>query len=113
MNGCVARENVNVADAVAISHKMAADFQEGLPDAFHRPVRAQVHTMETIQKGIQAGNQTIYNIEKLYGRLLVISSKRNLPLENVFSYELAPLPSALFDEYGLMIKSNKPSLVSK
>jgi hypothetical protein len=113
MNGCIASDKVNVVDAVAIGQEMAANFQEGLPDAFHKPVRARVHTMEIMQKGVKVGDQTIYNIEKLYGRLLVISSKRNLPLDYVFAYELAPLPSALFDEYGLMRKSSKSTLVSK
>ena len=44
-NGCVASDNVNVADAVAIGHRMAAEFQESLPDGLHRPVRAQTRTM--------------------------------------------------------------------
>ena len=51
--------------------------------------------------------------EKLYGRLLLVSHKREISLENVFSFELAPLPSSLFDEYGLMWKSNKSSFASK
>ena len=64
-NGCVVSDNVNVADAVAIGQRMAAEFQESLPDGLHRPVRAQVYTMEIVPKCMKFGDQTIYNTEKL------------------------------------------------
>jgi len=43
----------------------------------------------------------------------VISSKRNISLEKVFSYELSPVPASLFDEYGCMRKGDKSVLVQK
>lgn len=113
VNGCIANDQVNVANAISIGQRMAADFEESLLDAFHKPVYGRVCTMEIMQKGMKVGDQTIYNMEKLYGRLLVISMKRNRPLEYVFGYELAPLPSSLFDEYGLMRKASKSTLIAK
>ena len=102
-----------MSDSVVIGEKMASQFEDTLPDGFHKPVHMQVHTMEIMKKGLKVGDQTIYKLEKLYGRLLVISTKRNMPLQVVFSFELAPLPSSLFDEYGLMRKSSKSSFVPK
>ena len=65
-----------------------------------------------MKKGIKMV-KIVCDPEKLYGRLLVVSQKREISLENVFSFELAPLPSSLFHEYGLMRKSNKSRFASE
>ena len=65
------------------------------------------------EKGIKIDNQTIY-LEKLYGQLLVISNKVDLPSDFVFGFELVPFPSSVFEKYGLMRrKTSKSTLVSK
>ena len=56
--------------------------------------------MESMKKGLTVGDSTVYDMEKIYGRLLVLSESRDITLETTMSYELAPLPSAIFDEYG-------------
>ncbi len=56
---------------------MASQFEERLPDGFHQTVHAQVNTMEIMKRGVKVGDKTIYNIETLYGRLFVISQKRD------------------------------------
>ena len=66
-----------------------------------------------MKKGAKIGDKILYDMEKLYGRMLVVSRKRKLDLEKVFGYELAPLPSSLFDELGEMRKGKKAILVSK
>ena len=71
-NGCVANDKVNVADAISIGQQMAADFQESLPDGFHKHIHTQMYTNEIMKKDMKIGNQTIYNLEKLYSQLLVI-----------------------------------------
>ena len=112
----MANDKVNVADATRIGEDMLSSFQNSLPEGFHKPIRAQVHTMEVMKKGVMIGDKTAYNMEKLYGRLLVISNKRNLSLayvSYVFGFELAPLPAALFDEFGFLRKTSKSSIVKK
>lgn len=66
-----------------------------------------------MKKKVKIGDAHCYDMEKLYGRLLVISQKRDIDLAELFEYELAPLPSSLFDEYGDMRKSTKAILVKK
>ena len=84
-----------------------------LPGGFHNPVQSNVVTMNVMKKSVKVGVQTIYSMEKFYGRLLIISNKRSLPLQYVFGFELAPLPSSLFDEFGWMRQSSKYSFTSK
>ena len=66
-----------------------------------------------MKKGLTVGDSTVYDMEKIYGRLLVLSESRDITLETTMSYELAPLPSAIFDEYGDLRKSSKASLLHK
>ena len=91
VNGQVAGDKVNVHNAVSTGMKMAVDFQGSLPNGFHEPLRKQVTTMETLKKGCKVGNGFVYDMEKLYGRLLVVSQKRDINLKTLLSYELAPL----------------------
>ncbi len=60
-------------------------------------------------KGVKVGDRLVYDMKKLFGRLLVISQKRDITLENM-SYKLAPLPSSLFGEPR---KSTMSKLVHK
>ena len=57
--------------------------------------------MEKIKKRAEVGDDSVYNIEKLYARLLVISQSTDIHPPEVFKHELSPVPSALFDEYGI------------
>ena len=81
--------------------------------SFHKPIHSKVVTMEVIRKGVKIGDQMVYDLKKLFARLLVICEKRNITLESVLCYELSPIPPSLFDAYGLMRKSNKSYLATK
>jgi hypothetical protein len=103
-NGCVASEKVNVHNAVAIGESKAAKFKDQLPIGFHNTIHSEVVTMQIMKRGVKVGGKTVYDLEKLYGRLLILTQKRKMSLKDVFSYELAPLPAALYDEYGALRK---------
>ena len=62
---------------------------------------------------MKVGDGAVFDMEKLYGRMLVVSQQRHIDLCLVFSFELAPHPLSLFDEYGDMRKGSKATLVSK
>jgi hypothetical protein len=113
VNGHVAGEKVNVHNALAIGECMAADFKGSLPAGFYNPIHSRVVTMKTTKKGMKIGDKTIYDMEKLYGRLLVISQRRDITLESMLCFELAPLPPAIFDDYGGLRKSAKAQLLHK
>ena len=44
---------------------------------------------------------------------MVILERRNISLEQISSFELCPMPAALFDEYGIMRSGSKSVLVQK
>lgn len=63
--------------------------------------------------GVRIGDKTVFDMEKVYGRLLVICTKRAISLQNLLCYELAPMPPSLYDDYGFPRNGNKAALVTK
>ena len=59
------------------------------------------------------GKKAVFDMEKLYCRLLVLSGKIGITLVNVFAHELCPVPSSLFDFYGHMRNPGTKSLLVK
>lgn len=90
VNGHVAGDKVNVHNALAIGETMEADFKNTLPQGFYRPIHRQVITLESMKKGAKIGENIIYDMEKLYGRLLVLSQSRDISLEKM-QVETEPL----------------------
>ena len=104
MKGKVASHEVNVNNTLAIGEQMLQKFRADLPDTFHRPIKKEVVTMEWLKKEIQVGTTNIYDMQKLYAGLLVISQSRDIHLSQLFKHELSPVLSTLFSEYGDMRK---------
>ncbi len=113
VNGCTADDRVNVSNAVAIGDQMSNTFINSLPGGFYNVIHRGVVTMETMKKGVKVGDKTLYDMEKLFSRFIMIADKRKIKLEYMFQYEMAPVPPALFDEYGSMRKTSKAPLVKK
>ena len=112
VNGCVGNDKVNVHDALELGEMMMVTFAAGLPEGIYNPIRSKLVTLESCKKAVKIGNKSIFDMEKLYGRMLVINQRRKLSIESIFSYELAPVPASLFDEYGRMRKGDKSPLAS-
>ena len=113
INGKIVSEKTNVHNALQIGEAMLSKFKAKLPSGFHQSIRKEVITMENTKKSMKLGDTAVYDPERLYARMLIVSQKRDLNLKDVFSHELCPVPSALFDDYGDMRKSSKAALVSK
>ena len=84
-----------------------------MQSGFYVSIRKRVTMMETAKKGEGVGDGTVFDMEKLYERMLVVSQQRHIDLRRVFSFELAPHPVSLFDEYSDMRKGTKATLVTK
>ena len=69
--------------------------------------------MESLKKSITVGDRQVYDIEKIYSRMLVIGQKRCINLREVFMYELSPVPFSLFEQYGDMLSRTKSTLTHR
>ena len=66
-----------------------------------------------MKRGVKVGDKTVYDMEALFSRLLIVGQTRNVNLASNFEFELCGVPSCIIDEFGLLRKGNKANLVKK
>ena len=74
----VAPDSVNVQNALEIGTKQCQQLSASLSADFHKTLKKQVKTMEVLKKSIEG--ETIYNLETLFTRLLVVGQKRGIEI---------------------------------
>ena len=66
--------------------------------------REEDQTMAVMKKGIPIGCKVLYDTELIFSRVIgPQASSREVNFKDVLSYELAPIPTALFDDSGKMM----------
>ena len=113
VNRKVADKCINVVDAVSIGEEMALDFVKSLPDGFRNRLKNRVKTMETMKRGVVVGEKTVYDMEVLFSRLLIVGQSRNISLATVFEYELCAVPPSIIYEFVILRKGSKAQLMKK
>lgn len=81
INGCVASEKMNMPDIVGTGQRISY-----LRDGFHKIVHARVHSMQTVKKTGKVSTKTIYNMEELHGRPLLISQEKGCEARRCISF---------------------------
>ena len=59
-------------DAVDIGQTMAGSFRNSLPNGFLGKISNKVKTMEQLKRGIKVGGKTVFDLEAIFIRLLVV-----------------------------------------
>ena len=67
-------------------------------------------TMAVSRKGVKLGTGTVYDTQLIYSRVMGFVSTRPIDLQDLFNYELAPLPTSMFDDNGNMRISTSKSV---
>ena len=113
-NGHVVPDTVNVQNVLVIGSEQNRQFTASLSSEFHNKeeiIKKKVKTMQLLKKALTVKGNTIYDIETLFSRLLVVGQQRSIDIADVFQFELSPVPPALIDEYGCLRKGDKAVLV--
>ena len=101
-NGTLAVSQVNVDKAVTIGHNQLIELEKYLPNGFWKPIERKIKTMAATKKGITIGSKVLYDTQLIFSRVIGLqASSREVDFKDVLSYELAPIPTALFDESGI------------
>jgi len=106
---------VNVHDALAIGQKMMKDYETTWPDGFHTTLPKIVNTMAVTKKHIQVGTTKLHDTTLIYSRIIGLqASGRDMKLDEVLKYELAPMPTSMFTNTGEMrLATSKSTLKNK
>ena len=92
---------VNVNKSVEIGTKQMVSFQRSLPDGFRSTIKKEVVTMkETGKSGTRNKTIEVYNTEIIFSRVIYLLPAGHIQMEDLFKYESAPVPTALFKDTG-------------
>ena len=97
-NGALAVPEVNVSQAISNGHNQLIVFEKSLPTGFWKTIQRKVKTMAIAKK---RHFYVIYDTQLIFARVIGLqASSREVDFKDVLSYELAPIPTALFDNTG-------------
>ncbi len=72
VNGCIADDKIQWP----LGRRQQLSSLDSLPECFYKQMHHGVMTMETMKKGVRVGEKVVvYDMEKLYGCLLVVGQK--------------------------------------
>ena len=108
VSGKLATASVNVENAVMIGETMLEDYEKTWPEGFNSTVSKKV---EASCQFVKIGDSKVYDFNAVYSRVIaLLSSDRDVDVNDVFSYELAPVPTAMFMKDGMRICKAKSKL---
>ena len=109
---------VNVHNAVEIGKKQSVAFEQSWPTGFYNAITKTVKTIALAEKTSRLGHAgtDVANVDHtlIYARTMcLLSSSRDINMDDVLEFELAPVPTALFNEAHEMRAVTKSALKSK
>jgi hypothetical protein len=87
------------------------NFSASLSSDFHKTIKKNVKTMQSLKKTVNINEKAVYDIETLFSCLLIVGQQRHIDIADVLHYEMSPVPPALIDEYGCLRKGDKAVLI--
>jgi len=69
--------------------------------------------MVSSQKHIKVSNTTVYDIEVIYARAIVLKQAKNLDADSLMAHKPAALPPSTFKETGKIRKTKTKSILKK
>ena len=96
VSGKLTAAYVNVKNALQIGKDCMAAYDNKLPQGFCNKISSYVVTIDTPMKGINLGAVTTVDIEVVFNRTVGIIDSDEFDLHDLFSRELAPIPTSLF-----------------
>ena len=90
------------------------EFENGWPKNFNDKLSSVVNTQVESGKYIKVGDTKVFNTELIYTRVIgKQASSREIDIKQLLSYELSPVPTAMFSEYGETKVAKAKSVLKK
>ena len=94
-------EIANVTRSYEIGTEMMLEFNESLPEGFRSRLSNKVITMAKSKKPKKKDETNeVYNTELIFSRVMYLLNARQIELESIFHYKLAPVPTSMFEDNG-------------
>ena len=114
VTGRISPDSVIVDESLSLGNEQMQHFEASWPDSFDGPLPRKVVTMSISSKQILLGSKDCYDNDLIYSRVMGLMSSRKIDLKELFSHELAPIPTSMFEDNGDMrITQSNSSLKQK
>ena len=98
VTGKISNTNVNVEDAVRIGEAQLQQFESACPAGFYQTIKRKVITKKEGKKKRGADPMEQCDSGLIFARMSALMSTRAINLNDVLKYELAAVPTSIFDE---------------
>ena len=78
------------------------DYEKTWPEGFNSTISKKVETMAASCKFVKIGDYKVYDLNAI---IALLSSDQDVDENYIFSYELAPVPIAMFMKDGMLSQS--------
>ena len=95
-SGKLADSSVNVHNALQLGKVCMQGYENKLPRGLYDTISSPLVTMATSRKESKLGQTSTVNTEVIFNRTLGIIGSGEFDLRNLFSHELEPSPTTLF-----------------
>ena len=106
VSGTLIAASVNVNNALQIGKACMEAYENNLRQGFYNKISSHLVTMDTSMKGMNMGAIRTVDIEVVLNRSLSIIGSEEFDLDDLFSDELAPIPTSLFLDDNSMISAS-------
>ena len=106
-------KNVNVEDAVQIGEAQLQELKSACPTRFYQTIKRKVITMKEGKKkrGVETMEQC--DLGLIFARVTALMSTRAIKLNVMWKYELAAVPTSIFDEKRGEIRISRSKSILK
>ena len=95
VSGHICLDEVNVHDAVDLGKAQMEEYEASWPEEFHQPLKKRVCTMKECKKKTRTDTAEQFDFGLIFARALALMNSRDIKVEQILSYELAPVPTSI------------------
>ena len=98
VSGHICSDEVNVYNAIGLGKAQMKQYEASWPEGFHQLLWKRVHTMKECKKKSTTVTAEQFDSGLIFARALALKNPRDIKVEHILSYELATVPTSMFDE---------------
>ena len=98
VSGHICKDEVNVYNAIDLGKAQMKEYEASWPVGFHQPLKKRVRIMKECKKKSTTVTAEQFDSGLIFSRALALMNSQDIQVEHILSYELAPVPTSMFDE---------------
>ena len=112
-SGKLSAKEIDVDPCKTLGEKQLLQLISDLPDGFYKPLTAAVLTMKKLKKSMKVNEVEVIDKSLIYSRVIALQlTNVAVKAENVFSFEVSPVLTSMFDNTDDMKSSKSKSSLS-